>query len=324
MQIDFNSRKAVALRYRLPSLTALRAFEAAARHESITRAAEELTVSPGAVSRHVTLLEGYFDCRLFHRRQHGLELTEKGRQFLKELTTSFDRIDTACDRIFGKAEEARLTINVYTTFASEWLVPRLPGFNALHPNIDISLVASWRKVSFDTDAIDLAVMTGTIESNKINHDELFKARYFPVCSPGLLEEGPPLHHPADLGNHTLLHSASQTPNWLNWLRRAGAPHVDLERGMAFENSSLAFKAAREGAGVALGQQQFIFGDLVSGQLVAPFDVSVLAAKSYYLACPKKRLRNPHIVEFRNWLLNEVEKSEQECLSLFPRLSLTTS
>jgi len=307
-----------ALRYRIPSLSALRAFEAAARHESITRAAEELSVSPGAVSRHVRLLENYFDCQLFHRRQHGLQLTEKGQQFFDELAVSFDKIDTACDRIFGKAETTPLRINVYTTFASEWLLPRLSGFRALHPSIDISLVASWRKVSFDTDEIDLAIMTGKLDSPKISHDELFKARYFPVCSRAHLKQGPPLKIPADLRDHTLLHSTSQIPNWLNWLRTAGAPEIDLDRGMAFENSSLAFKAAREGAGVALGQQQFVFNDLVSGTLVAPFDVSVLASKSYYLAYPKKSHSHPHVVDFRKWLLAEVEKSEQECLSHFSK------
>jgi len=307
------------MRHRLPSLSALRAFEAAARNESMTLAGEELSVSPGAISRHVSLLEAHFDCRLFHRRQHGLELTEKGRHFHAELTAAFDRIDTACEDMLGTSDTTVLRAVIYTTFASEWLLPRLSSFRKHCPGIELSLEASWRKISFESDAIDIGVMTGEMETNNIHHDRLFSALYFPVCSPDLIKNGAPLKTPADLKQHTLLHSGVQIPNWHAWLAAAGVPEIDLDRGLAFENSSLAFKAAREGAGVALGQQFFLTEDLVSGRLIVPFNLSLQSPRSYYLVCPEKRMGEPHIEAFREWFLAEVATSDERSRTQLPHL-----
>lgn len=307
------------MRHRLPSLTALRAFEAAARRGSMSRAAEELSVSPGAISRHVGLLEAHFGCRLFLRRQRGLELTEKGRGFFAAVAAAFDGIDDAAAALMGMDEWEELRVSLYPTFTSEWLLPRLPAFRTRHPSIELSLDAALRRIDFDTDAIDIGVITGTRGAKSLHQDALFTPVYFPVCSPDLLDDGPALTHPRDLARHTLLHSPSQIRNWRAWLTAAGGPDSALDRGLGFENSSLAYRAAREGAGVALGQLFYLAEDLAAGRLLAPFDLSLRSANTLYLACLARRSTQPPIKAFREWFLTAAAETDARSRALQPHL-----
>ena len=307
------------MRQRLPSLNALRAFEAAARRENITAAAEELIVSPGAVSRQVALLEAHFKCRFFNRLHRGLELTEKGREYYEAVKEAFDRIDDAGSALMGLGDMAPLRVSIYTTFASEWLFPRLSDFREANPSIDLSVEATLRKFSFKADAVDIVVMTGHEERDDLHHERLFSPLYFPVCNPKILTKRRPLAEPADLARHTLLYSRRQIVNWRAWLAAAGVRDFKLDRGLAFENSSLAFKAAREGAGVALGQQIFLTDDLVSGRLVAPFNLTYRSANSYVLTCEKRRMNEPQIKAFRDWFVAAVASAAADSAARLPNL-----
>ena len=307
------------MRHRLPSLSALRAFEAAARRGSMTLAAEELSVSPGAVSRHISLLESHFNCRLFRRKQRGIELTDKGHAFHAAIAMAFDRIDDACIALMGQGGDKTLRLSFYPTLTSEWLLPRLPAFRALHPDIDLSLDASLRRINFETDSVDIAMVTGKQTQKELHQQPLFSPLYFPVCSPTLPEQGPPLRAPEDLSRHTLLYSASQLGNWRRWLSAAGVPEVDVEGGLMLENSTLAFKAAREGSGIALGQQLFVTEDLLSGRLIAPFDLSLRSSNRYYMACLDRKKDDGAIAAFRNWLADEILATERRSEALLPGL-----
>lgn len=297
------------MRYRLPSLTALRAFEALGRTGSVTAAARDLQVTAGAVSRQIALLEAHFDCLLFVRQGRGLVLSARGRRYFEAIAGAFDTIDTASRRLARGGGDSQLSVQVYTTFATEWLIARLPRFRALHPGIELRLDASLRHVNFTSDEVDV----GLVRSDRIPPGadciELYRPLLFPVASPRLRDAGPPLREPADLIRHTLLYSAIQRRNWERWLEAVDAPPMDLERGLFFENSSLTYMAARGGAGIAMGQRLFLAQDLVAGRLFAPFAVSLRSTVSYLLATPARRARAPEVVAFREWLAGEIAAAE---------------
>jgi len=297
------------MRHRLPSLRALQAFEATARHASVSSAAEELHVTPGAVSRLVSLLEAHFDCRLFHRRARGMVLTEKGRRYFESIKDAFEKIDAASDRLLGAEATRHLSVRAYTTFATEWLIPRLADFRMRYPGIDLRLDASLKPVDFRTEALDAGLVRGHRAPQNAHCVDLFKPLMFPVASPALLRGGVPLRDPDDLRRHTIVYSSIQLANWRLWLDHAGV-EIDLDRGLFFENSSLAYHAAREGAGVTMGQPLFLAEDLLSGRLFAPFPLAIRSDNPYVLACPAYRAGLPHVAAFRDWLVEAVHAAER--------------
>lgn len=297
------------MRRRFPSLKALNAFEAAGRHESFTRAADELHVTPGAISRQVALLEAHFGCSLFVRRGRGMELTGKGRLLLRAAGEAFDRLDAASAQLLGAAG-SRLALKSYPTFATEWLVPRLDRFRAAHPWIDFRLTTSLEPVDFRRDDVDLAVSQLPQHDPDISCVELFRPIFLPVCSPTLLRKGPPLATPDDLRGHTLIYTLIQKPMWLAWLDRAGVEGIDPERGLLFENSSLSYHAAREGLGVVLGQRLFVADDIAAGRLAAPFEQELSPRQSYCLLCPARVAEAPAVAAFRRWLIAEIAAAER--------------
>lgn len=303
------------MRYRLPSLNALRDFEAVGRHGSISAAARELCVSAGAVSRQVSLLEKHFRCRLFKRTPSGLTLTHRGEQYFEAITEAFANIDAASRRIVGRRSTPTLTAHIYSTVATEWLVGRLPDFRARHPKIKFRFNAHGRSVDFDVDEVDVGFLLGPQRRPDLHQDVLYRLSFTPMCSPALLERGPPLRAPRDLRRHTLLYSTLEVEPWSAWLLEAGVKGVDLEQGMHFENASLAYQAARDGAGVVLGQPLLLAHHLAEGHLVAPFDITVQGAQSVCLACPRRRMSEPSIVAFRRWLIAEVDSVEANASAL---------
>lgn len=293
---------------RLPPLNALRAFEAAARHLSFTRAAEELHVTQGAVSRHIKLLEAHFGVPLFRRLHRGLELTERGRDLLPAISDAFERIARAAARLAGEDRDLRL--NVPPSFAIRWLIPRLPRFRAQQPDIRVRLTTDLAHDEFyrgDFDAgIDCADPTRWPDLHlTLVSDE----RLTPVCAPALIAGDPPLESPGDLAGHTLLHPTPDHRDWRKWLAAAGVGEVDPEQGQTFSTEDMAVRAAAGGHGVAIGDLTLIAEELAAGQLVAPFDLVLSGDSGYYFLCSPARAAEPKIALFRDWLLAEAAKAD---------------
>lgn len=288
---------------RLPPLTALRAFEAAARHLSFTRAAAELHVTQTAISHQIKTLEAHLGLRLFRRLPRALLLTEEGQTYLPAVRAAFDQIAAATERLTTSGSGGTLTVSVLPSFAAKWLVPRLGRFRADHPEIDLRISATWHLVDFAREDVDLAIRLGRGVYPGLHVDRLLGEETFPVCSPALIGGSRPLKAPADLGKHTLLHDDA-TRTWRLWLEVAGVSDVDPERGPIFNDSSMLLQAAIDGQGVALGRSALVAADLAAGRLVKPFDVVLPFDLAYYLVCPEASADRPKIVAFRDWLLAE--------------------
>ncbi len=295
---------------RLPSLNALRAFEAAARHLSLTKAARELHVTPAAVSHQLKALEADLGVTLLRRVNGEFVLTETAQAALPVLRAGFDRIGEAARRL--RADEARhfLTISAGATFAASWLVRRLGRFSQAHGEIEVRLQTSDEAVDFVRDGVDIAIRFGAGVYPGLAAIRLFDEEIFPVCSPNLPKPNRPLAEPGDLAGHPLLHvewsrHEGETLDWEMWLRAAGADDVDASRGPRFSHTSLALQAAIEGQGLALGSESLARDDLASGRLIRPFDVTLPVNFAYYLVYPEETADRPKIAAFRHWILAEI-------------------
>jgi LysR family glycine cleavage system transcriptional activator len=293
---------------RLPPLNALRTFEAAARHRSFTRAAEELAVTPAAVGQQVRLLEDFLGMPLFRRTSRALVLTEAGAACLPEVREGFERLAAGVARISRVEQAGRLSVSVAPSFAAKWLLPRLHRFAAAHPEIDVRIEASMEVVDLHRSEVDLAVRYGPGNYADLQVEQLLGEAVFPVCSPALLRERP-LRTPADIGAHTLLHDDSPDedvtcPDWAMWLRAAGVEGVDATRGPRFNQSSLVLEAAVLGRGIALAKARIAAVDLAAGRVVKPFDVSEPIEFGYHLVCRPAKVRSRKVALFCDWLRAE--------------------
>ncbi len=291
---------------RLPPLNALRAFEAAARHLSFTRAAQELNVTQAAVSHQVKALEARLGLVLFRRLNRALILTEDGQAYLPPVRDAFDAIAQATRRLEARQSGGVLTVSTMDSFAAAWLVPRLGRFRAAHGHIDVRITITDRLVDFAHDDVDLAIRYGRGHYPGLSVVRLLTEDIFPVCSPALLRGDNPLASPADLRHHTLLHD-DMREDWRMWLMAAAVADVDPTRGPAFTHSHLVLQAAADGQGVALGRGALVAHDLAAGTLVKPFDISLAADYAYYVVTPTAAAEQPKITAFRDWLLEEAER-----------------
>ena len=289
----------------LPSLNGLRAFEAAARHQSFTRAAEELSVTQTAVSHRIRTLEERLGLKLFDRRGPALRLTNAANNYLPSVRSAFDELYDATERLMGRDGDATLTVSTLTTFAAKWLVPRLGGFQDLHPEISVRITTSMASVDFDRDDVDVAIRYGRGDWPGLRVDRLIREDIFPVCSPKLLAGPHPLGRPADLASHTLLHVVGFREDWQVWLTAANVDGVDPSSGLRFDLIVNALQAAIDGLGVALGRTALVEGDLAAGRLVAPFDISLPIEAAYYVVAPERTADLPRIAAFREWLINSL-------------------
>jgi LysR family glycine cleavage system transcriptional activator len=291
---------------RLPPLNAVRAFEAVGRHSSITLAAAELHVTAGAVSRQVQLLEDYLGLQLLKRGHREVTLTRQGAQFHKAATDAIELLRSASSRMRKKGRR-QLKIRAYTTFAMRWLIPRLSGFHAANPDVDVLLTASLEPVNFKRDDLDGAIRLGDGKWPGGTAHRLVSNVLVPVASPRLLKRGPPLRKPADLAHHTLLHSIARPDDWAHWLKAAGVANaVDAHAGMTYESSAFAYAAAAEGHGVAIAQRFLVEDDLASGKLKMPFKEQLdMGNYTYYLVTPQGRTESPQMRVFRTWLLEQL-------------------
>ncbi len=289
----------------LPSLNALRAFVAAGRHLSFTRAAEELHVTQGAVSRLVKQLEEDLGVGLFRRGPRGLELTEAGAAYLPPLTEAFERMQAATRLIArsGKRPANRLAITMLPTFAMRWFMPRLADFHQLNPEIAVDVTSADRPVDFASEPVDVGIQYGSGDWPADLHAEfLFAETVILVASPALLNSKP-LHKPDDVKRHTLLTHSTRPEAWGEWFAAAGLKG-SASRGPAFEHFFMSIEAAVNGLGLALVPDFFVTQELRDGRLVEPLPkLRVQRPGGYYLLCLKGRDREPAIRAFRNWLFN---------------------
>jgi len=300
----------------LPPLNACRAFEAAARLQSFVRAAEELHVSPAAVSHQIKLLEGWLGRPLFRRHASGVSLTNAGLVLLPMLGEALERISISLDSIAGRAGGRVLTISTQPNFALKWLVPRLKSFMALYPAFEIRLVTAQRSLDLPSENIDAAVRyfdVLPIELREISAraatglviDELLRADLMPVASPKLFPPGKP-YAPELLKEQTLLHVITSPGDWGQWLGAAGVNGIDPMRGPKFDSYALTVEAAAHGAGVAMGRSAFLSEDFANNRLVAPFALR-LAGQSAWFLLTSRRSSAAKVTAFREWILDEVHK-----------------
>ncbi len=291
------------MRY-LPSLNGLKAFEAAARHESFTRAAEELCVTQGAVSHKVKALEEELGIKLFKREPRRLSLTSAGRNYLHIIRDAFDNISMGTEQLLQQQNSNALTVCTSVNFAAKWLVHRLGRFTDAHPEIDLTLSATSRSNDFARDNIDLLISTSEGNLTGLHATRLCKEELVPVCSPSLN-----IKTLSDLKKHPLLH-LDYRDDWLQWLDKAGLGDLERPRGTVMNRVSMTIDAAVNGQGVALARTALVANDLIQKRLVRPFDISLNVAFAYWIICPPAIANLPKIVTFRNWLLAEAAEDEK--------------
>ena len=308
---------------RLPLLNALKAFESAARHMSLKRAAQELSVTPAAISHQVKSLEDYLGVKLFRRLNRGLELTAAARAALPKLSEGFGSLAQAVAAMRPQTDSGQVTVSVAPSFATRWLMPRLHRFFAVHPEIDVRVSARMRLVTRGgqdsaaeratienwLEESDLAILYGHGDYPGTRADKLFALTLAPICSPQLLHGENPLRQPRDLRHHTLLHDDTGTlydgvAFWEVWLKAAGVSVGDSGRGSHFSHAVLALEAASNALGVVATFPLLAAAELAAGRLILPFDLQVPLQSAYYLVCAEGAELRTSVAAFRDWLLAE--------------------
>jgi len=287
-------------------LNGLKAFEAAARHLSFTRAADELHVTQAAVSHQVKTLEQRLGVKLFRRLPKSLRLTDEGQALLPELRDAFERIARALNRVTSAQGAAALSVSTLTTFALTWLVSRLPRFQARHPDIEVRLNTTGRLVDFAREDVDVAVRYGDGNWSGLNVEKMFEDELTPLCGRAHKER---LRRPEDLRDVPLLDASPPEPasvgDWPTWLRAAGIAQLSVTRGATFDSTKIAAQAAIDGMGVAIGSPYLFAEDIAAGRLFQPFPLTVRNGKTYWLVCAEGTAARPKIKAFREWVFSEL-------------------
>lgn len=317
---------------RLPSLNALRAFEATARHLSVKKAAAELNVTPAAVSHQIKALENFLGVPLFERRRRALALTEAARACLPKLREGFESLAQAVARLRTHKGGGMLMVSAPPSFAARWLMPRLHRFLDAEPDVDLRVSARLRqapdsarrgaaaeRATLDTWLADsdVAILYGRGDYPGFVVDKLCSLTITPICSPQLVTRPEhPLLKPADLRHHLLLHDDTGElydgeSFWEVWLKAADVEGVDLGRGPHFSHAVLAFEAAAEGHGVVATMPMLAEADLHAARLVTPFALRVPLVSAYYLICTEEAAKRPAVAAFRTWLLAEAARDTGE-------------
>jgi LysR family transcriptional regulator, glycine cleavage system transcriptional activator len=299
---------------RLPPLNALKAFEAAARYESFTRAAEELCVTQGAVSHQVKALEAELGIKLFNRERQRLIITEAGREYLVVLRDAFDRIAVGTERLVQRQSSGVITVSTSPDFAAKWLVNRLGRFAETHPGIDLRVSATLHHVDFAREDVDLAVRHGDGNWAGLDVVRLCTEQLFAVCSPKLLAGRNRITKPSDVLKFPLLH-LDDSNAWVKWFGAAGLEGADHLHGPVLNRASMIIDAAIDGQGIALARTTLAATDLINGRLVRPFAEALRLSKAYWIVCPKATSALPKITTFRDWLLTEAAQDTRQLQKL---------
>ncbi|WP_040521824.1 transcriptional regulator GcvA [Aliiglaciecola lipolytica] len=298
---------------RLPPLNALRAFEAAARHLSFTKAADELFVTQAAVSHQIKSLEEYLSIKLFLRKNRSLLLTEQGQAYYLELKDLFESLHLATERLLAAGAKGALTVAMPPSFAIQWLVPRVNQFNQQYPEIDVRIKAVDFDDGFLEDDVDVAIYYGRGKWSGLKVDKLHTEYLTPVCSPMLFNGSKPLDSLDDLKYHRLLHDSTRE-SWKSWIRQFHVSGVKVEQGPIFSHTMMVLQAAALGQGIALANSVLARPELASGRLVCPFEERAISKSSYYLVCHESQAELGKIATFRHWLLEQVKEDQDEDLS----------
>jgi LysR family glycine cleavage system transcriptional activator len=295
-------------------LNALRAFEAIARHLSFARAADELHVTPAALSHQIRALEQQLGLELFHRRARAIELTDAGRLIYPGLHAGFDSVRGAMAQLERDRDRAGniLVISATVGLSAKWLMPRLWRFLREHPGVDARVSASMKVADFVTEGVDVAIRLTKQMQGDFYSEELFDDSMVPVCSPGLVEQG--LREPADLARFPLIHydiptSLRAPPLWADWFAIAGLSGIDAMRGLRVNVADHALDAAVAGAGVSLSYKLIASDDVHSGRLVCPFGPELPLGSGYHFVCPKGHETRPNVRAFRDWLFAEMAETK---------------
>jgi LysR family glycine cleavage system transcriptional activator len=294
----------------MPSLIALRSFEATARHLSVTKAASELNVTLGAVSHQLRGLESFLGVELFVRAHRQLILTPRGAQYFDAISGAFDALRSATRVLRHPENKSSLKVRAYTTFSLRWLIPRLSDFYRKHKSVELVLSASNDPVDFNREDLDFAIRLGAGDWPGAKVERLLPNVVAPVCSPALLKGEVPLVKPADLKRHVLLQSTrpERRDDWPEWLQAQGIHEFEGRNHLYFESSALTYQAAIEGQGIAMAQLALVQQDIDAGRLVRPFANTLdKGAYTYYLIYPSNRQLSAEMKDFRKWLLDECAK-----------------
>ncbi|RAX37325.1 MULTISPECIES: transcriptional regulator GcvA [Rhizobium] len=288
----------------LPPLTTLPAFDAAARHLSFTKAAVELNVTHGAISRAIRNLEERLGTLLFERGTRSVRLTPAGIAYAAEIGAALDRIGIATSAATAPKSSGVLNVSTSDGFAGRWLVPRLHRFHRANRDIDVRLSTSGGFADFLRDGIDIAIRYGEGDYDGVVSEMLAEEDVSPVCSPELLEGEHPLCSPADLRYHRLIHDNFRI-DWATWLKAAGLDDINPDSGVRFDSAAYAVQAAVQGEGVLLGRSALVSNDLAAGRLVRPFDLALKSRWNYYVVYPEGAMRLKKVRSFRDWLFSEM-------------------
>ena len=293
---------------RLPPLNSLKAFEAAARHLSFTRAADELFVTQAAVSHQIKALEDFLSMKLFLRKNRSLFLTEEGQGYYLDLKDIFQSLRESTERLLARGAKGAITVALPPSFAIQWLVPRISQFSQLNPDIDVRIKAVDFDEGFLTDDVDVAIYYGRGKWSGLAADKLHTEYLTPVCSPLLFQSGKPLNTLADLRHHLLLHDSSRDA-WKTWIRHFNVLGVNVNHGAIFSHSMLVLQAAVLGQGIALGHSVLARPEIDAGRLVCPFEEKLVTKNAYYFVCHQSQRELGKIAAFRSWLLSQVHDEQ---------------
>lgn len=295
--------------HELPPLNALKAFDSVARHESVSHGANELCVTPGAITKQIQHLESFLGVPLFIRRHRQIILNEQGKIFQRAVSKALLEIQNATNSIKGSAQNNTLKIRSYTTFSIRWLIPHAPKFLSANPEISLELTTSLDPVDFARDNIDCAIRLGSGDWPNATSTKLIDNVIVPVCSPEYLK-GKKMKTPKDLLGCNLLHIKRRPNDWNLWFSGIGLSVDVMPQGMMCENSEIAYSAAKEGLGIAMAQYFLVRDDIEIGKLVRPVMQSHdCGDNTYYLVMPSNTQQNMHSRKFKEWILTEIEGSK---------------
>ncbi len=296
---------------RLPPLNALRAFETTARTGSLTRAAQELCVTQGAISRHVSQLEQWLGVSLLTRTRRGTELTPEGASYFRGITPAFQELELQTKRLLKKPDANILKLKLPPTFAMRWLIPRLSRFHNCNRHMDVQIITSHHPADFRQEDIDIAIYSGYSPASDMTCHRLFGEILLPVCSPALLEKHPTLTQPADLADYVLLCSMHRPHDWPDWFKAANLPMTDNNSSLKFGDSALTYQAAINGLGIAIAQYAFVKDDLRNGRLVELFNLRIPAKQTYFITYPHAQKTPKKVRIFENWIISLIKEEEEQ-------------
>ncbi len=290
---------------RLPPLKSVRSFEAAARLGSVKKAAEELFVTPSAISHQIKSLEGFLGIDLFRRARRRVLLTPAGERYLESVTQALDEIDLATRRLMAAPSSGAVNISVAPSFLTRWLVPRVREFQDLYPDIELRLSPNSESIDFGWSDIDMAIYFGTGDWAGVESYFLHGAILVPVCSPGFLADKPPIEHPDQLSKQVLIDVSTRPTEWDAFLAHFGVKRPKRGKRLGFSNTSLAVGAAMEDLGIALADRHLIGREVKYGQLVLPIDIEMDYGQGFYLVYQEGRQLSEGMQAFFDWVMTEI-------------------